>query len=108
MLRQSKKAISLLHSLGQKEKILLCLYGYAKGSRIQKADVARVLATDIWHEIPEDAKAATESINQGILLAQAFPHSSAAKSCQEAVNKLIESRTVERKKGFGRMKRKQK
>ncbi len=89
-LKQSKKAISLLTSLGQKEKILLFLYGYDKGDRITRNDISRVLALDIWHEVPLDAKNATESINQGILLAQAYPRSVLTKSCQDAANKLIE------------------
>lgn len=97
-LKQSKKAISLLTSLGQKEKILLFLYGYEKGNRIQKSDISRVLALDIWHEVPLDTKNATESINQGNLLAQVYPHSVLTKSCQEAADKLMKSQDMSRKK----------
>lgn len=102
MLKQTKKAISLLTSLGQKEKILLCLFGYEKGSRIQKSDITRVLSTDIWHEIPKDFKSATESINQGTLLLQAYPRSALAKSCQEAANKLSQPKGNTEKKKSGR------
>ncbi len=93
-LKQSKKAISLLTSLGQKEKVQLFLYGYEKGNRIQKSDISRVLALDIWHEVPLDAKNATESINQGVLLAQAYPRSALTKACQDAANKLTESQNM--------------
>lgn len=99
-LKQSKKAISMLSSLGQKDKILLTLYGYEKRGRIQKADVSRVLGCEIWHEIPLDARSAAESINQGVLLAQGFPHSPAAKSCYNAAAKFLMSgdRMIQEKK----------
>lgn len=97
-LKQSKKAISLLTSLGQKEKILLVLYGYEKGNRIQKSDISRVLSLDIWHEVPLDAKNAIESVNQGTLLAQVYPHSGLTKSCQEAANKLTGTQSINIKK----------
>lgn len=96
-LKQSKKAISLLNSLGQKEKILLCLCGYDKGSRIQKADISRVLGVDIWQLIPHDAKNTTEAINRGELLAKAFPRSSVSKTCQEAADKLVVSHSTNSK-----------
>lgn len=102
MLKQSKKAVSLLTSLGQKEKILLCLYGYEKGNRIQKNDVSRVLAVDIWQEIPLDSKSTTEAINQGMLLAQISPRSAVTKSCQSAANKLTESSNMTAAKKSGR------
>lgn len=103
-LKQSKKAISLLNSLGQKEKILLCLYDYDKGSRIQKADISRVLGVDIWQLIPNDAKNATEAINRGELLAKAFPRSPLTKACQDAADKLVGSRSsvANSKKQIGR------
>lgn len=96
-LRQTKKAISLFASLGQKEKIMLLLYGYEKGNRIQKSDISRILTLDIWHEVPLDAKNATESINHGELLAQAYPYSVLTKSCQEAADKLSNPHDVDTK-----------
>lgn len=104
-LKHTKKTISLLTSLGQKDRIQLLLYGYEKGNRIQKSSISRILALDIWHEVPLDAKNATESINQGVLLAQMYPHSALTKSCQEAVNKLTHSQSVgKNKKSRGRQK----
>lgn len=101
-LKHSKKAVSLLTSLGQKDRILLLLYGYEKGNRIQKSSISRVLGLDIWHEIPLDAKNAAEAINQGVLLAQTYPHSALTRSCQEAVNKLMQSQSGGEKKKTGR------
>ena len=97
-LKQAKKAISLFTSLGQKEKISLCLYGYEKGNRIQKSDISRVLGMEIWHEIPQDAKSAAESINQGMLLAQLYPRSVLSRSCQDAANKLAGNQNIKVKK----------
>lgn len=98
MLRRSKKAISMLSSLGQKEKILLLLCGYEKGSRIHKEDVVRVLGCEIWHEIPVDTKNATDAINQGILVAQAYPRSNLAKSCMSAAEKFAMNPKVNRRR----------
>lgn len=105
LLKQTKKAISLLSSLGQKEKALLCLYGYERGAHIQRKDISRVLAMDIWQEIPLDAKNATDAINQGILLAQAYPRSAVTEACREAAEKLLDTNTKQEtgKKNSGKI-----
>lgn len=52
-----------------------------------------MLAMDIWQEIPLDAKNATDAINQGILLALAYPRSAVTEACQEAAEKLLDTNT---------------
>lgn len=98
MLKQSKKAISMLASLGQKEKTELIIYGREKGLRIHKDDVARVLGCEVWHEIPLDHRMASEAINQGVLLAQLSPRSLLAKNYMEAADKLLMGGSESKKK----------
>jgi pilus assembly protein CpaE len=86
-LRNSKKGLTVLESLADKEKIKLVI-GKEYAGNIKPADVARALEKPVWFSIPFDQKTMVDALNQGIPVVLDAPGSGLSKAFSSIAGQL--------------------
>ena len=84
LLKHTKRAISMLSSLGQVEKGHLIAIGVDKENRIKPNDIQRVLGLEVWLQVPFDQKTAMNAANQGVPVSLFNPKSGIAHAARYA------------------------
>lgn len=88
-LKNAKRVIALMESLGQADKLRLVLSDIGKNSRIDVGAAEKALGRAAWLTLPRDEKSAVEAMNQGESVAALFPRSSLAKAFVRAADGIL-------------------
>lgn len=83
-LNHAKTILSLLDSLGHKDKLRLLFFELPKRGEIDAAKTEQVLGVSVEYTVPYDGKTAVQALNQGEPAASMFPRSALAKACRTA------------------------
>lgn len=97
-LNHAKMILSLLESLGHKDKIRLLFFELPKRGEIDLAKTEQVLGVSAEYAVPYDNKAAVQALNQGEPVASMFPRSALAKACRNAAEQTLEKPEKRKKK----------
>lgn len=91
-LRDGRRLLDLFSALGyRREKIQLILNRHDSAANISAAEMARLLAQEIPHRIPNNFDVVSESINQGIPALKMARSSAISKSLVDFVQRLAEA-----------------
>lgn len=86
-LQNAKKGLEIVEALADFEKIKLVICDDLNG-QIRKTDIRKVLSTPVWHVLPNDARTATEAVNQGRPVVQGYPKSRLSKGFEQMALKI--------------------
>lgn len=93
ILRNSKLSMSILDSLGQKEKINLIVNRAVEGNTITLSDVENILDCPIWARLPIDYKVAISALNRGVPIVTSSPKTKISQTLSEITDELLDGKT---------------
>ena len=88
-LKNSKMALSILESLGQKKKVRVIINRAVEISSITVTDVQRIVDAPILARIPSDYLVAVAALNQGQPFAQSAPKAKLSLAIRDIAEKII-------------------
>ena len=88
-LKNSKVAMSILESLGQKKKVRVIINRAVEINSITASDVQRIVDAPILARIPSDYMVAVAALNQGQPFAQSAPKSKLSLAIGDIADKII-------------------